>query len=64
MTDLQLVISAVREAGRIISEYLEPGARDADETITDLIAAASRKSPSVKCAPLVFANSEFTGSRS
>jgi hypothetical protein len=25
MTDQQLVISAVREAGRIISEHLEPG---------------------------------------
>jgi len=38
MTDQQIVIAALREAGRIISEHLEPGARDADETISQLIA--------------------------
>ncbi len=27
-----------REAGRIISEYIEPGPRDAEQTLTRLIA--------------------------
>ena len=38
MTDQQLVLSALRQAGGIIAEHLQPGARDADETITQLIA--------------------------
>jgi hypothetical protein len=38
MTDQELLISALREAGQILSKYLEPGRRDADETITRLIA--------------------------
>jgi hypothetical protein len=38
MTDQELLISALREAGQILCEYLEPGPRDADETITRLIA--------------------------
>jgi hypothetical protein len=38
MTDQQLLISAVREAARIISEYIEPGPRDAEESLTQLIA--------------------------
>jgi hypothetical protein len=37
MTDQQLLILTIREAGRIIAEHLEPGARNADETITRLI---------------------------
>jgi hypothetical protein len=38
MTDQELLISALREAGQILCEYLEPGPRDADETITQLLA--------------------------
>ena len=39
MTDQQQAINALRTAGRIIAEYLEPGFRpDADETLTRLIA--------------------------
>jgi hypothetical protein len=38
MTDQELIISTLREAGQIICEYLEPGPRDADETIRQLIA--------------------------
>jgi hypothetical protein len=38
MTDQELLISTLRKAGKILSEYLEPGPRDADETITQLIA--------------------------
>ncbi len=36
MTDQELLISALREAGQILCEYLEPGPRNADETITRL----------------------------
>lgn len=38
MTDQQLLISAVREAGRIIAEYLEPSAQDSERTLSRLIA--------------------------
>ena len=38
MTDQELLICTLREAGQIICEYLEPGPRDADETIRRLIA--------------------------
>jgi hypothetical protein len=38
MTDQQLVVLGLRKATRIIGEYLEPGPRDAEETITQLIA--------------------------
>jgi hypothetical protein len=38
MTDQQLLISAVRAAGRIVAEYLGPEGRNADETISRLIA--------------------------
>jgi hypothetical protein len=38
LTDQELLISTIHEAGRIIGEYIEPGPRDADETITQLIA--------------------------
>ena len=37
MSDQQLVVLALRKASRIIANYLEPGPRDADETITQLI---------------------------
>ena len=35
MTDQALLISALHEAGRIIGEYIEPGPRDAEQTLTD-----------------------------
>ena len=38
MTDQQLVVLALRKATRIIADYLEPGPRDADEAMTQLIA--------------------------
>jgi hypothetical protein len=38
MTDQELLISTLRNAGRIIGEYIEPGPRDAEETLTRLIA--------------------------
>ena len=38
MTDQERVISTLRLAGQIIGEYLEPGPRDAEETLTRLIA--------------------------
>ena len=36
MTDQALLISMLREAGRIIGEYIEPGPRDAEQTLTRL----------------------------
>jgi hypothetical protein len=38
MTDQELLISTLRKARQILGEYLEPGPRDADETVTQLIA--------------------------
>lgn len=39
MTDQKLLISAVRKAGHILAEHIEPGAsRNADETIAQLVA--------------------------
>ena len=38
MTDQELIVSTLRKAGRIIGEYIEPGPRDPDETIAQLIA--------------------------
>ena len=38
MMDQELLISTLRKARQILGEYLEPGPRDADETITQLIA--------------------------
>jgi hypothetical protein len=39
MTDQELIISVLRQVGLIIAEHLElPGACDADEAITRLIA--------------------------
>ena len=38
MTDQEVLISTLREAGRIIGEYIEPGPRDAEQTLSRLIA--------------------------
>ena len=38
MTDQERAISTLRLAGQIIGEYLEPGPRDAEETLARLIA--------------------------
>jgi hypothetical protein len=38
MTDQERVISTLRLAGQIVSEYLEPGPHDAEETLRRLIA--------------------------
>jgi hypothetical protein len=38
MTDQELLISTLRKARQILGEYLEQGPRDADETVTQLIA--------------------------
>jgi hypothetical protein len=38
MTDQQLLILTIREAGRIIAEYLEAGGPEAEETLSWLIA--------------------------
>jgi hypothetical protein len=38
MTDQELLISTFREAGRIIGEYIEPGPRDVEQTLSQLIA--------------------------
>jgi hypothetical protein len=48
MTDLQLVVLALRKATRIIGEYLEPGLRDAEETITQLIAVNQEVAHAIK----------------
>jgi hypothetical protein len=38
MTDQELLISTLRDAGRIIGENIEPGPRDAEQTLSRLIA--------------------------
>jgi hypothetical protein len=38
MTDQELLISTLRKARQNLGEYLEQGPRDADETVTQLIA--------------------------
>jgi hypothetical protein len=38
MTDQELLISTIRKAGQIIGKYIEPGPRDAEQTLTQLIA--------------------------
>ncbi len=38
MTDQERIIIALRDATEIIGDYLEPGPRDAEETINRLIA--------------------------
>ena len=44
MTDQELIITALRQSGVIIAEYLEPGNKiDADETIARLIAILDRQ---------------------
>jgi hypothetical protein len=42
-TDQKLITTALREAGRIGAEYLEPGPRNAEETINKLIAVLDRQ---------------------
>jgi len=42
MTDQELLISTLREAGRIIGEYIEPGPRDATRTVERLLAVLDR----------------------
>jgi hypothetical protein len=37
MKDQAIVIEALNEAGQIIAEYLEPGPRNAEQTINQLI---------------------------
>jgi hypothetical protein len=34
MTDHELLISTLREAGPIIGEHVEPGTRDAEQTLS------------------------------
>jgi hypothetical protein len=44
MTDQQLLISTIREGGRIIAEHLEPGAPpDAAQTLSRLIGVLDTK---------------------
>jgi hypothetical protein len=43
MSDQQLLITALHDAGRVIAEYLEPGPRDADKTIQQLISIIERQ---------------------
>jgi hypothetical protein len=38
VTDQERVLSTLRLAGEIIGEYLEPGPRDAEQTLSRLIA--------------------------
>jgi hypothetical protein len=38
MTDQELIFSALRQVGLIVTEHLESGTRDADEAITRVIA--------------------------
>jgi hypothetical protein len=38
MTDQELVLTALRQAGEIIAEYLQPGPRDAEKTMLRMIA--------------------------
>jgi hypothetical protein len=38
MTDQQLLIATIRDAGRIIAQHLEAGGRDAVHTLSRLIA--------------------------
>jgi hypothetical protein len=40
MTDQELLIATLREAGRIIGEYIEPGPRDAVAIASALIRVA------------------------
>jgi hypothetical protein len=43
LTDQELIIFALKDAGRIIAEHLEPGrTRDPEETLTRLIRTLDR----------------------
>ena len=43
LTDQEVIISALKDAGRIIAEHLGPGrTRDPEETVTRLIIALDR----------------------
>lgn len=42
MTDQQLAILALREAQLILADYVEPGPRDSDKTIRQLLAVLDR----------------------
>ena len=42
MTDQELLINAVREAQLILARYIEPGARDAKDTIDKLLSVLDR----------------------
>lgn len=43
MTDQEVIIFALKDAGRIIAEHLEPGrTRDPEETLTRLIRTLDR----------------------
>jgi hypothetical protein len=43
MSDQRLMVTAFNEAGRIIADYLEPGPRNADKTIQQLISILDRQ---------------------
>jgi hypothetical protein len=43
MTDQKIVVTAVRDAGRILAQYLEPGEHNAEETIAQLIDVSTTK---------------------
>src|SRR5258708_32440086 len=43
MTDQEVLISTLREARRIIGEYIESGPRKTDQTLTQLIAVLDRQ---------------------
>lgn len=42
MNDQQLVVYALREAQLILARHIEPGPRDAEKTINDLLAVLDR----------------------
>jgi hypothetical protein len=43
LTDQEVIISALKDAGRIIAEHLEPGrTRDPEETVSRLIRTLDR----------------------
>jgi hypothetical protein len=43
MTDQALLISTLREAGRIIGEYIDSEPRDAEQTLSRLIAVLEKQ---------------------
>lgn len=42
MTDQQLIVRAIREVQLILAGYVEPGPRDAEKTINDLLSILDR----------------------